>query len=200
MSASRLKYGSDALDELFAGDADKNYYDNDGNAAETARRSYFGRFSYDYRANISCRQSCVTTVRRISRKTTAGVSFPECRPVAHSEEPFVKDNLTWLSNLKLRASYGEQGNDQINAFQYVTTYAYSNSTVYKAKYDNKDVNFIIPGTTPNPFRRGRSPRPGMSVWTVRSGAGCCRGNWSIFTRAARTSSARAMPRFRITRD
>ena len=42
-----------------------------------------------------------------------------------SEEPFVKDNLTWLSNLKLRASYGEQGNDQINAFQYVTTYAYS---------------------------------------------------------------------------
>ena len=80
MSASRLKYGSDALDELFAGDADKNYYDNDGNAAETARRSYFGRFSYDYRGNISCRQSCVTTVRRISRKTTAGVSFPECRP------------------------------------------------------------------------------------------------------------------------
>ena len=49
LSASRLKYGSDALDELFAGDADKNYFGNDGNAAETARRSYFGRFSYNYR-------------------------------------------------------------------------------------------------------------------------------------------------------
>lgn len=76
MSASRLKYGSDALDELFAGDADKNYYDNDGNAAETAGAVISGVSAMTTGANISCRQSCVTTVRRISRKTTAGVSFP----------------------------------------------------------------------------------------------------------------------------
>ena len=152
MSASRLKYGSDALDELFAGDADKNYYDNDGNAAETARRSYFGRFSYDYRGKYLVQVIMRYDGSENFPKDNRWGFFPGVSAGWRiSEEPFVKDNLTWLSNLKLRASYGEQGNDQINAFQYVTTYAYSNSTVYKAKYDNKDVNFIIPGTTPNPF-------------------------------------------------
>ena len=152
MSASRLKYGSDALDELFAGDADKNYYDNDGNAAETARRSYFGRFSYDYRGKYLVQAIMRYDGSENFPKDNRWGFFPGVSAGWRiSEEPFVKDNLTWLSNLKLRASYGEQGNDQINAFQYVTTYAYSNSTVYKAKYDNKDVNFIIPGTTPNPF-------------------------------------------------
>ena len=36
-----------------------------------------------------------------------------------SEEKFIKDNVKWLSNLKIRASYGEVGEDAGNPFQYV---------------------------------------------------------------------------------
>jgi hypothetical protein len=35
-----------------------------------------------------------------------------------SEEPFIKNNLPWLNNLKLRASWGESGNLAGSAFQY----------------------------------------------------------------------------------
>ena len=36
-----------------------------------------------------------------------------------SEESFVRDNVTWLDNAKLRASYGILGNDNIDQFLYV---------------------------------------------------------------------------------
>lgn len=152
LAAGRLKYGSDALDELFAGDADKNYFTSDGNASETARRSYFGRFSYDYKSKYLLQFILRYDGSENFPKDNRWGLFPGVSAGWRiSEEPFIKNNLTWLSNLKIRGSYGEQGNDQIAAFQYVTTYAYSNSTIYKGKFDDKDVNFIIPGATPNPF-------------------------------------------------
>lgn len=42
-----------------------------------------------------------------------------------SEESFMKDNLTWLENLKLRASYGSSGKDQGDYYEWL--YAYNNS-------------------------------------------------------------------------
>ncbi len=66
-----------------------------------------------------------------------------------SEEPWIKDNAPALTNLKIRASYGEQGNDQIAAFQYMTTYGYSSSSVYRMEIDGSKVNAIIPGAIPN---------------------------------------------------
>ncbi len=35
-----------------------------------------------------------------------------------SSEPFIKENLHWIDNLKLRASYGESGKDNISPFLY----------------------------------------------------------------------------------
>lgn len=45
-----------------------------------------------------------------------------------SEENFLKDNLDWVSFLKLRSSYGSVGNDQIPQYGYLTTYR--SSTAY----------------------------------------------------------------------
>ena len=36
-----------------------------------------------------------------------------------SEESFIKDNISFVSNLKLRASYGETGIDAGNEFQFI---------------------------------------------------------------------------------
>lgn len=41
-----------------------------------------------------------------------------------SEEPFFKDNINLISNLKLRASYGKLGDDASSRFQYLSGYDY----------------------------------------------------------------------------
>ncbi len=53
-----------------------------------------------------------------------------------SEEHFIKDNIRWIDNLKLRASYGQVGSLAGSAFQYLSTfnvvgtaYAFDNSAV-----------------------------------------------------------------------
>ena len=150
-SANIEKYDSDILDEFFAGNADKSYYKIGGSAAETARRSFFTRVGYDYKSKYMF-QALV--------RWDGSENFPEGKrwgvfPGASigwriSEEPFIKDNLPWLTNLKIRGSYGEQGNDQVAAFQYLATYSYSTSTSYRALYGGKEVNFILPDEVPNP--------------------------------------------------
>ena len=144
------KYDSDILDELFAGTADKSWYSINGYARETARRSFFGRVGYDYKSKYLF-QALVRFDG--SENFPAGKRWGVFPGVSVgwrlSEEPFIKDNLTWLTNLKIRASYGEQGNDQIDPFQYMTTYGYTSAYSYKTMFDGKEVNFIIPGTIPN---------------------------------------------------
>ena len=144
-------YDSDLLDEFFAGTADKSWYAINGYARETARRSFFGRIGYDYKSKYLF-QALV--------RFDGSENFPEGKrwgifPGVSagwriSEESFVKDSWPWLTNLKIRASYGEQGNDQIDPFQYMTTYGYTSAYSYKTLFDGKEVNFIIPGTIPNP--------------------------------------------------
>ena len=144
-------YDSDLLDEFFAGSADKSWYAINGYARETARRSFFGRIGYDYKSKYLF-QALV--------RYDGSENFPEGKrwgifPGVSagwriSEESFIKDNWPWMTNLKVRASYGEQGNDQIDPFQYMTTYGYTSAYSYKTLFDGKEVNFIIPGTIPNP--------------------------------------------------
>ena len=144
-------YASDILDELFAGTADKSWYTINGYARETARRSFFGRVGYDYKSKYLF-QALVRFDG--SENFPAGKRWGIFPGVSVgwrlSEEPFIKDNAPAITNLKIRASYGEQGNDQIDPFQYMTTYAYTSGYSYKTMFDDKEVNFIIPGTIPNP--------------------------------------------------
>ena len=144
-------YDSDLLDEFFAGTADKSWYAIDGYAKETARRSFFGRLGYDWKSRYMIQAIIRFDGSENFPKGNRWGVFPGVSVGWRiSEEPFVKDNLPWLSNLKLRASYGEQGNDQIDPFQYLTTYEYTAETGYSMKIDDKEVSFIIPGIIPNP--------------------------------------------------
>ncbi len=145
------KYDSDILDEFFAGTADKSWYAITGNARETARRSLFSRIGYDYKSKYMAQ----FIIRYDGSENFAHDMRWGIFPGASigwriSEEPFIKDNVEWLTNLKIRASYGEQGNDQIDPFQYLTTYSYTSAYSYKTMFDGKEVNFIKPDVIPNP--------------------------------------------------
>lgn len=60
-----------------------------------------------------------------------------------SEENFMK-NLSWLSNLKLRLSFGQTGNDNVSAYQ-------TQGTINGAKYYSFGTNDVI-GYVPNNLR------------------------------------------------
>lgn len=127
--ASRSDFPSTVLDQLDAGSLDKNRQANNGSASITSRKNYFGRATYDYDHKY--------LVQLIFRYD-GSPQFPENKrwgffPGASvgwrlSEEAFM-DNVTVIDELKLRASYGQMGNDNVGAFQHVTAYKYGNNYV-----------------------------------------------------------------------
>ncbi|GAB3275206.1 TonB-dependent receptor [Larkinella harenae] len=142
--AFRRNYLSSAIDQLYAGGvADK---DNSGTAYETARRNFFGRVNYNYSEKY---------LIDFNFRYDGSQNFPVGKRYGFfpgvsvgwrlSEEPFIKDRLTFIDNLKLRASIGKMGNDQVDAFQYLSTYTFGDGF-----YFADPVTQLNRGLTPNP--------------------------------------------------
>ena len=90
-----------------------------GSGSEWALRSYFGRFNYDFKGKylfeVNARYDGTS---RFPEKGRWGL-FPSISAGWRmSEEPFIKDNLDWIDNLKLRASWGQLGNQNIGNYPY----------------------------------------------------------------------------------
>lgn len=108
-----------------------DYMRNSGGATETAYRSYFGRLIYDYQdkyllqANIRYDGSS-----RLHPDYRWG-SFPSVSVGwVISEESFMPEN-TALSYLKLKASWGQLGNERIGNYPYQSTIGYSDALFYR---------------------------------------------------------------------
>jgi len=93
-----------------------------GNESKTRNLSFIGRVNYDYKGRY--------LLEAVVRRDGSYRYHPDVRwgtfPVVSagwrvSEEPFMK-NIGWLSNLKLRASYGVVGQDEGAAFQYLAAF------------------------------------------------------------------------------
>jgi TonB-linked SusC/RagA family outer membrane protein len=84
-----------------------------GTASEWALRSTFGRVNYDYKGKYFIEGNIRRdgTSRVSSRWGTFGGGSAAWRI---SEEGFIKNSISWMDNLKLRASYGVLGNQEIN--------------------------------------------------------------------------------------
>jgi TonB-linked SusC/RagA family outer membrane protein len=105
-------------------DKDSDDYYANGSGSEGGRISYVGRFGYTYdnryQASFSFRED-LSSIFGPTTKQRKGF-FPAGNVYWRiSEESFVRNNVSWLSNLKLRASIGLTGNDNISSFQYLNT-------------------------------------------------------------------------------
>ncbi len=121
LSAGRVDLLSLEVPYLFAGSPEN--LTNNGGAEKSGRVSYVGRVNYSYKGKYLLEG----TVRfDASHKFPSGSrwgSFPSVSAGWRlSEESFIKDNLSWINNLKLRASYSKSGNDNVEAFKYLTGY------------------------------------------------------------------------------
>lgn len=152
--ALRRYFISDLVDQIFAGaDKEKN---NGGGGYEYARLNYFGRVSYNYREKY---------LFDFNWRYDGSQNFPSNKRFGFfpgvsagwvlSSENFWKNNIgaNVSDYFKLRASWGQLGNDQIDNFQYLTTYGLSgtgvmfgdelNKAIYQTRTPNPDITWEV---------------------------------------------------------
>ena len=136
-SAYRQNFISSEIDQLFAG-ANNQYMTNTGSGSQNARMSYFGRVNYDY-----SQKYLLEFIWRYdgSYIFAPGKQFGFFPGISGgwriSEENFWKNNINFLDDFKLRASWGQTGNDRINEFQYLSSFGFLQNRSYVFGVNNQ---------------------------------------------------------------
>lgn len=99
--------------------------------AKAKLASYFARASYDF----DSRYMIQATVRRDGSSRFGSnnhwATFPSVSVGWNiMNEKFMESSADWLNNLKLRASWGKNGNENIGNFQYVALVASGNNAIF----------------------------------------------------------------------
>lgn len=86
---------------------------------EWALQSVFGRVNYDYKGKYLLEANMrYDGTSRVSPEYRWGFFPSVSAGWLISRESFIQDNFQWISNLKLRASYGTLGNQEIGNYPY----------------------------------------------------------------------------------
>ena len=104
---------------------------NGGNWEDTKTAAYIGRLNYDYAGKymIEAMVRYDGSYRYAPGKRWA--MFPSVSAAWRlSEESFIKDNTSAIDNLKIRASYGETGQNTGNAYAWIAGYGNSGSYTF----------------------------------------------------------------------
>jgi TonB-linked SusC/RagA family outer membrane protein len=152
-SAFRRGFLTDAIDQLFAG-SELNK-ENDGSASLSRRLNYFSRINYNYRHRY---------LLELVGRYDGSYIFPEKGRYGFfpgvsagwmvSEEGFWKNSLPVINYFKIRASWGQTGNDRIDAYQYLSSYGYGSGsfiinedeqvkTLYELRIANPDITWEV---------------------------------------------------------
>lgn len=129
LGASRQKYELTNYPYLDLGPLDLR--GNNGSAYENAYRSFFGRLMYNYKNKYFLQGNVrYDGSSRFAEEYRWG-TFPSFSAGwVLTEESFMK-NISWLSFLKLRGSWGRLGNERIGNYPYQATIAFSNALFYQ---------------------------------------------------------------------
>lgn len=131
-SAYRENYVTSAIDQLFAGGT-INQQAN-GSASISGRASFVARANYAYRGKYLLEATARYDGSPNFPKDKRWGFFPSFSAGWRmSEENFIKNNLTWIDNLKLRAGVSQTGFDSVGAFQYLTGYKFEGYNVLGGK-------------------------------------------------------------------
>lgn len=111
LAAFRKSFPSSSLTDLNAGDASTQT--NSGYSRELAMMSYFGRINYDYQAKYLIEVDFRADASSRFAKGYRWGYFPAFSVGWRiSEERFMSETRDWLQSLKLRASWGQLGNQE----------------------------------------------------------------------------------------
>ncbi|NND35050.1 MAG: TonB-dependent receptor [Saprospiraceae bacterium] len=135
---------SNDLDQLSFGGVDGQF--SSGEGLETARLNYYGRVNYSYKYKY--------LIEGLFRYDGSYL-FPEENRYGFfpgvsagwvvSQESFFADAVSFLDYLKIRGSWGQLGNDNVDPYQFLASYSFSSTglgNVVTTAYETK---------VPNPF-------------------------------------------------
>jgi len=151
IQTSRSGYLSPDLDIINAG-ATANQLAN-GSASQYRRQSIIGRIAYDYNNRYLLEFNSRYDGSDLFDQGKRFGFFPAFSAGwVVSKEKFMQD-VSFINNLKIRGSYGTLGNDQIDAYQYLTFYSFGpgasiglppssfQNNIYLSRMANKDVTW-----------------------------------------------------------
>ncbi|HYW34140.1 MAG TPA: TonB-dependent receptor [Balneolaceae bacterium] len=147
ISAYRQGLLSDQIVQLSLGSS--QLLNNNGNMDHSAKRDMFGRLTYNYKqkylVNFIIRHDGSYRFPPGHRWGT----FPSISVGWRiSNEPFFKNNISFISDLKLKASWGKLGNSQIAPYQFLTSYSFGSG--YNLGVNPTHYRGLVPGVAPNP--------------------------------------------------
>lgn len=127
-SAARTGYITTAIDQLFAGSGDGQ--SANGSASQTGRISYVGRVNYAFKEKYLLESTLRYDGSPNFPSNKRWGLFPSVSAGWRiNEESFFKDHVSWVDNLKLRASASQTGFDGIGAYQYLTGFQFGNTYI-----------------------------------------------------------------------
>lgn len=149
ISAFRRYFLSAQLPYLFAGGNDQK--DNSEYVTLDARKNYFGRVSYNFKGTYLFQFALRRDGSlRFSKESGRWGNFPSLLAGwIVSNENFWKDRVKSINFFKLKASWGQLGNDLVPPFQYLASYAFGTGGLYGA---NRTYSAsLYQSNAPNPF-------------------------------------------------
>jgi TonB-linked SusC/RagA family outer membrane protein len=126
--ASRLNYPTTQTPELSQGGGAAPDKDNYGSSYHFTRRSYIGKLAYNFDEKY---------LAEIQMRVDGSSTFPKGNqygffPSVAAGWRISKENwfnVGFINDLKVRATYGQLGNDNVGLFQYLNNYSFNNQYV-----------------------------------------------------------------------
>jgi len=138
-----------------------------GSIFEYASKSVVGKLNYDFEGKY---------LAEFSFRNDGSSKFPPVKRYGFfpggsigwrmSEESFIKNHLSFIQNLKLRASYGKMGDDNSMNFQFVSGYDYPNVT--GGKYNNYPTGYVFNGSYSNALGFRSVANPNITWQVVKT--------------------------------
>ncbi|MFH5884659.1 SusC/RagA family TonB-linked outer membrane protein [Halalkalibaculum sp. DA3122] len=150
--AFRRNFITDQVPQFFAGGQAQQ--DINGSASKGARLNFFSRVNYDYKDKY---------LLEFVARYDGSYIFPEGNRFGFfpgfsagwvlSEEEFFQNNLSFLNYFKLRASWGQTGNDRVSPYQHLTSYGFGSGYIF-------NIDQLAPS-----IRQTQTPNPNIT-WEV----------------------------------
>ncbi|NLR67206.1 TonB-dependent receptor [Chitinophaga varians] len=143
-NGQRNNFVSPSIDQLFAGSAASQFAN--GNGWEDGRASYIGRLNYNYADKYILEGAFRYDGSVKFSPSKRWGFFPSFSAVWRiSEEPFFKDNVSFVNDLKLRSTIALIGNDAVGGWQWMQRYNVANGAVFSGITSG-----VTPGSLSNP--------------------------------------------------
>jgi TonB-linked SusC/RagA family outer membrane protein len=127
-NAYRQNFPTTQTPELSQGGTASTDKDNGGGSYDFTRRSFIGKVAYNYAEKY---------LAEVQMRVDGSSTFPDGNQYGYfpsvsagwriSKESFF--DVSFINDLKLRASYGTLGNDAVGLFQYLNNYSFNNQLV-----------------------------------------------------------------------